>query len=323
MATSVTTKRLPRIVRDMTQTELPPEFDPLLDHYAALTTDRDQLLWQWLYYVFPSFQLSSVPAEYAAPARKAKFCFSLFMTVLDDLSERHRDKETFEQGRKIPFPSTQCDVDAAGVDAEALALLEESWELTRAYLDRAPRRDDFEELFEFDFRQSLNTMDYNRLVNEGPHLASPQGAELYDTHNMLLFVYVDIDLAFSPDFDWDDLAVLRDVTWDAQRLARIGNWVTTWERELDECDYTSRVVIDAIERGVVTEAEIRDDEVPNETLARRIKAAGIEREHLLSWNETYRSLVSREYDVDSVDIHSFVDGMRHLLEVDVKARGLK
>lgn len=323
MATSVTTQRLPRIVRDMTQTELPPEFDPLLDHYAALTTDRDQLLWQWLYYVFPSFQLSSVPAEYAAPARKAKFCFSLFMTVLDDLSERHRDKETFEQGRKIPFPSTQCDVDAAGVDAEALALLEESWELTRAYLDRAPRRDDFEELFEFDFRQSLNTMDYNRLVNEGPHLASPQGAELYDTHNMLLFVYVDIDLAFSPDFDWDDLAVLRDVTWDAQRLARIGNWVTTWERELDECDYTSRVVIDAIERGVVTEAEIRDDEVPNETLARRIKAAGIEREHLLSWNETYRSLVSREYDVDSVDIHSFVDGMRHLLEVDVKARGLK
>lgn len=323
MATSVTTRPLPRIVRDMTQTELPAEFDSLLDHYAALTTDRDELLWQWLYYVFPSFRLSSVPPEYAESARKAKFCFSLFMTVLDDLSERHRDKETFEQGRKIPFPSTRCDVDAVGADAEALALLQESWDLTRAYLDRAPRRDDFEELFEFDFRQSLNTMDYNRLVNEGPHLASPQGAELYDTHNMLLFVYVDIDLAFSPDFDRGDLAVLRDVTWDAQRLARIGNWVTTWERELDECDYTSRVVIEAIERGVVTEAEISDDEVPNETLARRIKDAGIEREHLLSWNETYRSLVSREYDVDSVDIHSFVDGMRHLLEVDVKARGLK
>ena len=322
MATA-TSQQLPRIVRDMTRTELPPELDPLLDHYAEVTEDRDELLWQWLYYVFPSFRLSSVPEEHAADARKAKFCFSLFMTVLDDLSERHRDKETFEQGRKIPFASTRCDPEAPGVDRESLALLRRSWELTDAYLDRAPRREDFRELFEFDFRQSLNTMDYNRLVNDGPQLASSRGAELYDTHNMLLFVYVDIDLAFSPGFDRADLATLRDVTWDAQRLARIGNWVTTWERELDECDYTSRVVIEAIERGVVTEAEIRDDDVPNETLARRIKEAGIEREHLLTWNETYRKLVSREYDVDSVDLHDFVDGMRHLLEVDVKARGLK
>jgi hypothetical protein len=323
MATSVTPQAVPKIVRDMTETELPPEFDPLLDHYAAVTTDRDQLLWQWLYYVFPSFRLSSVPREYVEPARKAKFCFSLFMTVLDDLSERHHDKETFEQGRKIPFGSTRCDADAPGVDTEVLSLLQESWDLTEAYLKRAPRREEFRDLFEFDFRQSLNTMDYNRLVNEGPQLASPLGAELYDTHNMLLFVYVDIDLAFSPDFAHADLATLRDVTWDAQRLARIGNWVTTWERELDECDYTSRVVIEAIERGVVTEDEIRTDDVPNEALARRIKDAGIEHEHLLSWNETYRKLVSREYDVDSVDVHSFVDGMRHLLEVDVKARGLK
>jgi hypothetical protein len=323
MATTTTTRQLPRIVRDMTRTELPAELDPLLDHYAAVTEDRDQLLWQWLYYVFPGFRLSSVADEHAETARKAKFCFSLFMTVLDDLSERHRDKETFEQGRKIPFASTQCDADAFGVDADALALLEESWALTEAYLDRAPRRADFRELFEFDLRQSLNTMDYNRLVNDGPQLASPRGAELYDTHNMLLFIYVDIDLAFSPGFDRADLATLRDVTWDAQRLARIGNWITTWERELDECDYTSRVVIEAIERGVVSEEEIRDADVPNERLASRIKDAGIEREHLLTWNETYGKLVSAEYDVDSVDLHAFVDGMRHLLEVDVKARGLK
>jgi hypothetical protein len=323
MATTATTRQLPRIVRDMTRTELPSELDPLLDHYATVTEDRDELLWQWLYYVFPSFRLSSVAAAHAETTRKAKFCFSLFMTVLDDLSERHRDKETFEQGRKIPFESTRCDPDAPGVDGESLSLLRHAWDLTEKYLERAPRRGEFRELFEFDLRQSLNTMDYNRLVNDGPQLASPQGAEMYDTHNMLLYVYVDIDLAFSPGFDRADLATLRDVTWDAQRLARIGNWVTTWERELDECDYTSRVVIEALERGIITEAEIRSDDVPNDALVRRVKAAGIEREHLLTWNETYRKLVSREYDVDSVDIHAFVDGMRHLLEVDVKARGLK
>lgn len=323
MPSAISRESRPDIVDQMNAVSLPARLEGLIDRYETVTSDRNPLLWDWLYFVFPSFRLSTVPDGHAEETRNAKFCFSLYMTVLDDLSERHLDRETFEQGRKIPFDTTAAHSDAPGADSASVGLLEEAWELTEHYLDAAPNGEDFRELFEFDLRQSLNTMDYNRLVNQAPLLSNTQGAELYDTHNMLLYIYVDIDLAFSPGFAQADLAMLREVTWDAQRLARIGNWVTTWERELDENDYTSAVITEAIRRDVVTVAELEGDHVPNEIVARRIADAGIEREFLLRWNSTYRDLLDREYDTESVDIPSFVEGMRHLLEVDVKARGHK
>jgi hypothetical protein len=300
---------------------VPAELQPLLDHYDEVTTDRSRLLWKWLWHVFPEFRLSSVPDRHTAAARRAKFGLSVFMTVLDDLSERHRDRETFEAGRKIPFAGASAPT--AGVDDGAYELLRHAWEATESYLDDAPRRDRFGELFDFDLRQSLNSMDFNRLVNESPALASRTGAELYDTHNMLLYLYVDIDLAFSPGFDTADLPTLRDVTWEAQRLVRIGNWVTTWERELAEGDFTSRVVVEAMEQGVVTRAELQAGSVPVDRLVERIRGTDIEHDLLRTWNDIYGDLTATDHGVDSVDLDGFIDGIRYILEVDVKARGYK
>ena len=310
------------IVDEIRSVSLPPALADLVDRYAAVTDERDDLYWKWLYYVLPEFRLSSVSEEWIESARKAKFGLTVYMPVIDDIAEQYADRRTLMQGRKIPFDSATA---ATGdeVNAELIDLLAATWEFTDLHLRKAPRYDEFREVFEFDLRQSLNTMDFNRLVNETPELASSRTLELYDTHNMILLTYVDIDVAFSPDFSRADLPILRDVAWDAQRLARISNWVTTWERELEEEDYTSAVVVDALDRDVVSFDELRSDEVPTEVLADRIRNSGIEREHLLAWNDIYGRLVNEDHDTETVDIDAFVEGMRRVLEVDVKARGYK
>jgi hypothetical protein len=312
----------PRIVQQISSESIPAEIEPLVEHYASVTEDRDRLLWKWLWHVFPEFRLSSVPDRHAQAARSAKFCFSVFMTVLDDVSERHRDRSTFEQARKIPFGNADH-VEDPEADSELVGLMDHAWELTEEYLGEGQDLDRFRELFEFDLRQSINTMDYNRLVNEAPQLASPDGVDRYDTHNMLLFLYVDIDLGFSPLFDSAELATLRDVTWDAQKLARIGNWVTTWERELAEDDYTSKVIVEAMDRGVVTRSELVSESVSDQVIIDRIRDTPIEQDLLCSWNDTYRRLCNTDHDLESVDVDSFVEGMRYLLEIDVKAQGYK
>ncbi|WP_226011669.1 hypothetical protein [Halomicrobium salinisoli] len=302
-------------------TSLPSEATPLLTRYAEATRDRDTFLWQWLYHVLPSFRLSSVPDRYASEARAAKFYYSFYMTVVDDLCERHGDRATFQAGRSLPFDGEHA-VDEAAVDDEYLALLEDSWDLTESHLTEAPRFEEFRELVEFDLRQSLNTMDYNRLVNERPELINKHGADVWDSYNMLLFNYVDFDLVFSPAFDRRDLAALRELTGDAQRLPRIANWVTTWERELREDDYTSKVVVEAIRRDVVRRDELRSSD-STDAVVERIGESDVERDLLLAWNRTYRRLTERDHGIDSVDVDAFLDGMRYLLEVDVKVRGRK
>jgi hypothetical protein len=323
MAATVERKKQSDMLREIRDETIPLDIKPLIKRYDEVTMDRNQLLWKWLWHVFPRFRLSSVSEDSTGSARRAKFCFSMYMTVLDDISENHRDRSTFEAGRRIPFQDGSVEADHPDTDAEILDLLNRVWAETERHLREAPRSERFRELFEFDLRQSLNTMDYNRLINEGPQMANRSGITRYDTHNMLLFLYVDIDLAFSPAFEAAELGTLRDITWEAQKLARIGNWITTWERELREDDYTSKVIVEAMERGVVSREELQSETVPDEAIVQRLKDTSIEHDLLLDWNNIYGRLRTRDHGLETVDVEDFLDGMRYLLEVDVKMRGYK
>jgi hypothetical protein len=58
-------------------------------------------------------------------------------------------------------------------------------------------------------------------------MANVTETNTYDCNNMMFFTYVNTDLMHSPSFDRNELAELRQIVLRAQRMARIGNWVTT------------------------------------------------------------------------------------------------
>lgn len=64
-------------------------------------------------------------------------------------------------------------------------------------------------------------------------------------------------------------------------MARIGNWLTTWERELTEGDFSSGIVVCAIRRRVITASEAKRGDV--DRLVDRITAHGIEAEFIREW----------------------------------------
>ena len=78
-----------------------------------------------------------------------------------------------------------------------------------------------------------------------------------------------------------------------------------------------------MEQGVVTRAELQAGSVPVDRLVERIRGTDIEHDLLRTWNDIYGDLTATDHGVDSVDLDGFIDGIRYLLEVDVKARGYK
>ena len=308
------------IRRTIDSVTLPAWFEPVFDRYEQTVGDRDRLLWKWLYHIIPTFQLSSVSERYAESARNANFGMSVYMTILDDITEQHCDRPLFEEGRKIAFSNTRARTSTDDMDSDVLSLLDRVWEQTESFLTEGPRADEFREILEFDLRHSLNTMEYTRLVSADPRIASPQSIDRHDVYNMLLFIYTDIDLAFSPGFDRDELAAFRDLVWDAQRLARISNWVATWEREVHEGDYTSKVVLRAIERGIVTVETLEKATLEG---IERIRASDIESELLAEWDRRYDTLRSGESTVSTVDTAAFIEGMRYIRTVDQALEGHK
>lgn len=307
---------------------LPPSADRLVKEYERVGGERDRYLWKWLHSVFPEFTLSCVDLRFADQLAEAKFCASMFVVLLDDLAERRQDRSTFEEASKIPFSHQTVNRDRPGVDVSVLAFMESVWERLAELLEEAPRWHEFADSFRFDLKRTIVAIEYSYTVNRTLEMANLDEAEVCDSPNMMLFTYVNMDLMHSPQFELADLGTLRRAVHRAQRMARIGNWITTWERELAEGDFSSGVVISALERGIVSPSdlyELRQD--PNsdarQRLVERIAQSDVEDAFMRQWEEYSVEVNEFESAIASVDLAAFMEGMRRVMQYHLASRGRK
>ena len=302
---------------------LPERVARLVDEYEALCGERDRFLWQWIYSLFPAFTLSSVAPERRDHVRDQKMVLTMFVTMLDDLVENHGDRQTFEQARRLVADPAAVDRSRVAVSDEYFAFIERVWTSFADGLDDAPRGSEFEDVFDYDSRQTLNAMDYSAVVNDNPRIANLGGAQHYDAHNMVMFPYADIDLMYSPEFELADFGTVRDLLWDLQEMARIGNWLTTWEREITEGDYSAGIVVLALQEGIVSPGELEDADDDGAAAIERIKQENIERLFRDRWAERYRAVRDRQFDTRSVDLDALVEGMETVFQYHEASRGHK
>lgn len=311
-------------VHDIEQVDLPPSIARIANEYDDVVGERDRFLWKWIHSLLEAFTLSSVPDAQFEHVRTLKTAFTVYITVLDDLVEKRNDIETFEQARRLPECRERVDYFATGVDTSILEFTAFVWDQIESALVEAPRYDSFQEVFAFDLRQAFNSIDYARLANENLALANLEGAFNYGSHNMVLFPYTDIDLMFSPDFDRSELGTLREVVWEVQEMARIGNWLTTWERELQEGDYTAGTVVYALRHGVVTPEELATASAEDASeLAERIRRANVEDYFLDEWQQRFESVSRRRLAAETVDLDAFVRGMETVMTYHLASQGHK
>ncbi|WP_363464507.1 hypothetical protein [Halogeometricum borinquense] len=304
-------------IESVHKTELPPSIIELSAEYDRCIGTRDEFLWKWIHGLFDAFTLPCVPSSVLDEVKTTKTVFTMYITALDDLTDHLGDEATFEQARRLPHAPESVRYDAPGVDTDILRFAETLWNRITDRLTAAPRYEEHLDVFIFDVRQALNAMEYARVLNDNKEIANLAESRHHGPFNMVMFPYAGIDLMWTPSFDRQELGQLRSLLLDLQRMARIGNWITTWKRELYEDDYTAGVVIEALERGLIT---VGDD--PERTIA-RIDESGIVEQFELEWETRYADAMSREYDIKSFDVRRLVDGMRTVMEYHVASYGQK
>lgn len=306
---------------------LPPTAREFADRYDQTIGNRDRFLWKWIHNLFDKFTLTSVPAGECDAVYEQKTLLTMFVTVLDDLAESDADRGTFDVGRWIPFGvdgSERTNPVTGEVNYVTLEFLADLWETIDASIRDAPRYAEFVDVFEYDLRQTFNAMAYSGLVNDNPEIANRAETERHDAYNMTMFPYAGVDLMHSPSFDQSELGALRSILCDLQQMARIGNWVTTWERELAEEDISSGVVVCALRRGVIEYEEIvTADTQEVEQLADRIRSQGIESEFTREWELRDRTVRKRTSELDSIDARQIVDGLETVMNHHLASEGHK
>ena len=307
--------------------ELPQNVREFATRYDRVIGDRDRFLWKWIHNLFEEFTLSSVAEGASSDVYERKTLLTIFVTVLDDLAERGGDRATFGIGRRIPFGIEEvsyADLGRSDVEVPVLELLTDLWDEIDRGLRQAPRYGAFVDVFEYDLRQTFDAMEYSGMLNDNPMIANRTEAERHDAYNMAMFPYAGIDLMHSPSFDRREYGALRSLICDLQQMARIGNWITTWERELGEGDLSSGVVVCALRRGVITPEEVSEaDEAAVCDLIDRIKSHGIESEFVREWEIRNKTVRKRTSEVESIDADAFVDGIQAVMNHHLASEGYK
>jgi DNA-binding response OmpR family regulator len=315
------------LLTDIYDHQLPDSVRKLVDDYQELRDARPPFMWKWVHRLAPQNTLSCVDQEFTETVPVDKTIAILFITLLDDILEEHDDRATFNELAKIPDEQQQPDLSLDGVDTEYVAFAERVWETLLDRIGQAPKHDIYADLFRYDVKQAINAIEYSNLAIQRPDLATMNDLERYESHNMVLFAYADIDLMYSSANVRNELSTLREAIWTAQLMARIGNWVSTWERELREGDYSSGPVVYALEEGIIPRSKLvqadEDDEELMDEFVRDIKEHGIEKEFLVQWEQHYYSLWDYDNELSAIDFEPFIHGTREVLRYHLASTGLK
>lgn len=320
------TTQIDDVERAVAEHTLPDELAELADRYERQVGIRDRFVWKWFHLLNPHFKLSAVDTEHTAKVQDDKTFLTFYITLIDDLLETRNDTATFEAAAALPFADS-AHIRQDNVDSSYLEITADVWETVEERLLNAPAYERFAPIFEFDLRQVINAIRYSGVVTEQPRMGNLTEAYAYGSHNMVMFPYAWIDLMHSSTFDMDELPTVRTMLWHAQRLARIGNWVSTWERELEEHDFGSGIVIHALENGLVSADDLQEaadasNKDDLDEIAAKIDREGIEEFFLDEWRWHYQK-VARIPALESVDLDEFLRGIETVLQFHLGSRGLK
>lgn len=313
------------VLESVSENDLPESVLPILDTYDDVLGDRDRLFWQWLDDLFPAFTLSCVDPQSAEEVRLAKLLVSLLVTVIDDVAEKHDDRVTFAEAATVPI-DRECERVRTRGDEAVVAFVETLWD---AFEERfaGPRAAEFEALLQFDLKQVIDAIDYSQLINRNLNALNERELWVHDVHNMAVFVYADIDLAYSPSFDATELSALRAVVWHTERIARICNWIATWERELHEGDCSSGLLAYARDANIVSLRELqtlRADPCPANVLpvVGAVKDHDVETVFLQRLEEEFEAVSAAGDVIESIDVDSYLDGFEVVRQYHVTGKEL-
>ncbi|MRG94793.1 hypothetical protein [Polyangium spumosum] len=300
---------------------LSPLLESFIQEYQAVgMPHRNKFLWKSTRMGMDVVMFPSVSHDLKPLVNDIKTLGAMADVLLDDLADEQQDRERLEQlialfGRRLTGQGT-APVPAADPYLEfASSLWERMWDM----IERLPRYSEFCRVLQYDWHQVINSMRYSLLVNQIPALQNAAEHDAYVPHNMHMMCNATLDLMCSPEVPLAELGQLRKVALLAQELGRIGNMVTTWEREILSRDFTSGVFAHAVEQGVLSVREIESQ--PPRTLASQLRDSGVETKLLLTW-ERKRAEVLGLRSNTSVDLEAFGEILDEMLAIQLALRGI-
>lgn len=306
------------VLTDIQQISFSPFIRRYVERYEEVG-ERDAYLWRWAIRGLELTQLSIVPDELAGEIGDTKLLAVILNVLLDDLADERGSEELLEAA--LAMIGSQSDTLPPIVPAEDRAyfqLILDLWQDIRKRCESLPGWSTFRMLLDFDYRQVFSAMRYGLLLHHHPALLNPSEHELYPPHNMNMMVFGCLDLMSIPNFPADELGSLREVLWKAQSMGQLSNMIVTWEREVPDRDFSSRIFALALSQGLFHPSELQT--LKPETIISTVREAGIEEQLFSQWENLSQSIRAFSHRLPSIDLDQLLDGLHVLLGMTLASR---
>ncbi|HXT57063.1 MAG TPA: transketolase C-terminal domain-containing protein [Pirellulales bacterium] len=297
-----------------------PTVQAWIEEYSEVG-QRGLYLWRWCRYGVGLTTLPCVPDELRDDACDTKFLSGMLNVLLDDVSDQWRNGDLLDELLKVTAGSS-ADFGRFSSDERRYAELTcKLWNIFWQRVRQYPCYEVYQELLRYDLTQLFNTVRYSHLVNNNLSLLNVIEHDHYSSQGMGLMSFSTVDLMCSSRFPCQDLAALREVMWHAQWMARIGNLVTTWQREIGDGDYTSGVFARAVGRRELTVEQLRAGDAGEiEDVVRRGEH---EAYFLRRWSYHRDRLGLMKPHFKAFDLGLVIEGLERLLLTELGSRGHK
>jgi hypothetical protein len=283
---------------------------------------RDPFLWTWARRGVEVTRLTCVDGNFEDEVGDTKVLGVMLDVMLDDVADYQKDLAFLEQILHLLETGSQELSKSLLPHQRAYARFTlEIWNEIQRRVRAFPRHAEFAELLQFDYRQLFNVMRYSRLMDEYPEMFNLVEHDMYLPHNMHMMVSSTMDLMCSPRLDRSELGIVREAVWRGQCMGRIGNMITTWQREIGEDDFTSGVFARAIACGDLKVSDLWSGN--REYIEGVIRGRKHEEHFLEKWQAYRREILALAQRCRCVNLNGLVDGLQRLICLHLGSRGRK
>lgn len=318
----LTPPQIEQQINQIHNTQLPKDLKDWISQYRKVGK-RDNFIWQWLWNIFQIIKLPIIDTpKQQREVLKQKVLLTMFVVLMDDAAEEKQDQKLLQQITKIPF---QDNITTEKLNAEKTQYIQKSislWKYLWQNFQESPNFNNYRKIFKHDFSQTIDSINYSYIVNQNYHFINSVEAWHFLPYNMNIFAYSDLDLMFTHSNYNETIGGIREVLYKIQTMARIGNWLSTWEREAKEKDFANGVIMHAVEDHQISIDDL--EEKRGKEIIQIVQQTSAEKKLLKKWEDSYNAIISI-IDGNSQDdiLNQIIDMPTKMLKMHLSSKGYK
>lgn len=321
----LTFKKIKETNNEVEKIKIPPLLNSFLQEYSKIGASyRTLYLWKWIFRGIKIFTSRKIPEKLRKNLLETKFLFFVLDTFIDDICDnpRFRNQKLLEESLRILEEKENYKItELSFKNRKKINFIKRIWQEIKKRVKLFPFYQNYQELLKFDILQITNMFRYSYLLNSYPFLLNQTENFLYFPSVMQARLHFTLELMCLTNFNLEELGKIRMIGWKVERMARIGNAITTWKREITDKDFTSDIFALALKKNIFNISELTT--FSKEKIIRIIRQAKIEKELLKKWEEIFSQVLEISSTIKTFPVDHLPSVLKKILIFHLTSRGYK